>query len=297
MRRRSTSVLKVIRAVSSASAKGVSSQVSETGNARERRDLKVIGRADPTSRKPSWKRRLLQGYRWWGFYSTPTRSAIRAILREHIAKSQPRRVLELGGGNGLMKSTLGAGGAYFLCTDIAPSDATDMVIDGCDMPFRDQSFDLVAAFEVLEHVENTDKLLGECSRVVSPGGFLAVSVPFMYGLHDFHDYYRFTPLGLAAKLRPLGFTIVKEQPTTGTFGTIVILFMEWVRQLVIRERKNWRATRGEKLAIAVGALITAPLSPLVWAATTMDRLVDPRPASPVGFIFLAQRDADLDLET
>ena len=44
-------------------------------------------------------------------------------------------------------------------------------------PFRDASFDLVVAFEVIEHLEHWPRLLSEAKRVLRPAGVLLVSTP------------------------------------------------------------------------------------------------------------------------
>jgi len=45
------------------------------------------------------------------------------------------------------------------------------------LPFPDDSFDAVLAFEVIEHVEDDTGLLGEMARVSRPGGVLILSTP------------------------------------------------------------------------------------------------------------------------
>ncbi|MEZ4459677.1 MAG: class I SAM-dependent methyltransferase [bacterium] len=44
--------------------------------------------------------------------------------------------------------------------------------DACDLPFEDESFDLVYSFKVLAHVEDIDRAIREMSRVTRPGGHL-----------------------------------------------------------------------------------------------------------------------------
>lgn len=46
-----------------------------------------------------------------------------------------------------------------------------------DLPFADGAFDCVIISEVLEHLHDDRAALGEISRVLKPGGVLAVSVP------------------------------------------------------------------------------------------------------------------------
>ncbi len=48
---------------------------------------------------------------------------------------------------------------------------------GYELPFRDESFDCVILSEVLEHLEEDRRAIAEVSRVLRPGGSLAVSVP------------------------------------------------------------------------------------------------------------------------
>jgi SAM-dependent methyltransferase len=45
------------------------------------------------------------------------------------------------------------------------------------LPFADRSFDLVVAFEVLEHLERWPLMLSDASRVLRPSGVLLVSTP------------------------------------------------------------------------------------------------------------------------
>ena len=48
----------------------------------------------------------------------------------------------------------------------------------CDsLPLADASFDLVAAFEVIEHLERWEEMLTEARRVLKPAGVLLVSTP------------------------------------------------------------------------------------------------------------------------
>jgi 2-polyprenyl-3-methyl-5-hydroxy-6-metoxy-1,4-benzoquinol methylase len=50
------------------------------------------------------------------------------------------------------------------------------------LPFEDESFDVVVAGEVLEHVRFPERLLSEVGRVLRPGGTVVGSVPNSYRL-------------------------------------------------------------------------------------------------------------------
>src|SRR5207247_663026 len=62
--------------------------------------------------------------------------------------------------------------------DIAPETVAGCVNgDATQLPFADESFDKVIAAEVMEHVPDDVGALRELTRVLRPGGVLAVTVP------------------------------------------------------------------------------------------------------------------------
>ena len=54
---------------------------------------------------------------------------------------------------------------------------TYAVGDVLAIPVEDESIDVVVCFETLEHVDDHDRLLAECARVLRPGGLLVLSTP------------------------------------------------------------------------------------------------------------------------
>ena len=66
-----------------------------------------------------------------------------------------------------------------------------------DLPFEDNQYDLLTAFDVIEHVEDHQKAVEELWRVCKPGGHIAITVPayqFLWGPHDEinHHFRRYT---------------------------------------------------------------------------------------------------------
>ena len=66
-----------------------------------------------------------------------------------------------------------------------------------DLPFADDHYDLVCAFDVVEHVEDDRRAVQELQRVTKPGGSVMVTVPafmFLWSEHDAinHHVRRYT---------------------------------------------------------------------------------------------------------
>ncbi len=49
--------------------------------------------------------------------------------------------------------------------------------DATCLPFADGSFDRIIASEVMEHIENDEAALAELTRVLRPGGIMAITIP------------------------------------------------------------------------------------------------------------------------
>jgi len=64
------------------------------------------------------------------------------------------------------------------------------------LPFKNDSFDLICCFQVLEHIEKYDALLEETKRALKKSGVLMVSTPnkakIVFGVNPYH-YREFTP--------------------------------------------------------------------------------------------------------
>ena len=83
------------------------------------------------------------------------------------------------------------------------------------LPFPDEAFDLVCAFDIVEHVDDDDGALSELSRVAAPNAALLLSVP-LHPAHwsAFDDFVghrrRYQPERLLEKLAAHGFSVVQS---------------------------------------------------------------------------------------
>ena len=112
----------------------------------------------------------------------PTREAFKAIDRAMTGDS---RVLEVGCGSGEMAERINAlPGVSLVATDYS-DDSVELTAargvdarhaDICYLPFDGESFDVVYAGWMLDHVRDIDRALAEVRRVLRPGGtFVAVT--------------------------------------------------------------------------------------------------------------------------
>jgi SAM-dependent methyltransferase len=113
--------------------------------------------------------------------------------------------------------------------EISDGSNVDIVGHGADLPFKDDSVDLVIAQEVLEHVGDFTELVDEICRVLKPGGAFFCQVPFQIGFHPGpKDYWRFTLQGLEHLFSPPRWTREDLRITLGHgsgFYRIAVEFM------------------------------------------------------------------------
>jgi SAM-dependent methyltransferase len=114
-------------------------------------------------------------------YATAEGPDARELLFAAIAEAKPRRVLEVGGGEGeLAQRIVHELGAELIGVDqskrmveIQRAKGIDARVgDVRDLPFADEAFDVAVAAWMLYHVPDVDRALGELARVLRPGGRL-----------------------------------------------------------------------------------------------------------------------------
>lgn len=162
----------------------------------------------------------LEGEHWWF-------CARRQILKSVIARFAPQnkrlRLLEAGcgtGGNLRMLSEFGRLDAFELddeardiaCHKLSIDVKSGMLPDG--IPFKPGSFDVVVAFDVIEHVERDVESLAKLREQLAPGGRLMMTVPalpWLWSQHDVthHHFRRYTRGQLDATLRRAGLEPVR----------------------------------------------------------------------------------------
>lgn len=106
-------------------------------------------------------------------------------------------------------------GANLRTVDVVARPNTDFVLDITKerVPLTEDSQDAVLLFNVLEHLNDHDKVLTEVCRLLRHGGKLLGTIPFLVNVHpDPHDFMRFTGEALQDLFTRNGFTVVVLLP-------------------------------------------------------------------------------------
>lgn len=103
--------------------------------------------------------------------------------------SSKKTLLNIGAGKFTDKSFLESNGFLAIGTDIDYNENIDVICKAEELPFKDNSIDVITMLSVLEHVDNPFKVFNEIERVLKPGGCLINSSAFLEPYHSFSKFH------------------------------------------------------------------------------------------------------------
>ena len=117
----------------------------------------------------------------------PHKEILDAVEKSTTLKG--KKVLEMGAGSGLTSLALSQKGAFVIAADLS-QDAIRLIIENTkksnvkivqadvfNVPFKDNSFDVVFHQGLIEHFKNPEKILKEQIRILKNKGLFLVEVP------------------------------------------------------------------------------------------------------------------------
>jgi len=170
----------------------------------------------------------VEGKHWW-FVGR------RAILEEFLRiiiphqKAEKPKILDVGCGTGANLEMLAQFGAS------EGVDVSDDALEFCkakglkvhkglaeSLPFEDESFDVVTALDVVEHLDDDVSGLKEMHRVLKTGGKTLIFVPafmWLWGVQDdiSNHRIRYTKKQIVERLEKAGFTVERATYANWTF--------------------------------------------------------------------------------
>jgi SAM-dependent methyltransferase len=115
--------------------------------------------------------------------------------------------------------------------DLFALPGVNVAADAEQLPFPPAIFQRVECDAVLEHVRDPQQVMSEIRRVLAPGGYVHLVVPFCHPFHEYpKDYRRFTLDGLKELAGPLN--VVAEGWRTGPTATLLVFVIEYVKLLL-----------------------------------------------------------------
>jgi SAM-dependent methyltransferase len=126
---------------------------------------------------------------------------------------------------------IGGAGSFvngYVNLDLFALPGVDVAASAENLPFPSALFQRVECDAVLEHVEQPERVMAEIERVLAPGGFAHIVVPFCHPFHEYpRDYRRFTPDGL--KRMAGGLEVAAAGWRTGPTATLLVFLLEYLK--------------------------------------------------------------------
>lgn len=220
-----------------------------------------------------------ENLRVWNNYQTPLNDCEATSYLKILRDIHPGILLDIGCADGSLSKKGSDLGWFSVGTDISAMNAKSAHAKGImalvnqlqsPLPFKNNTFDLVMAKQVIEHLVDTRLFIEEIYRVIRPGGRLLLSTPNLASLSNrlrlLFGYYpgwmdyelgrgsghvRYYTLSiLEQQLNAAGFTIIKAM------GTEIPLPM--VGRLPPNRRPKMLQTLGERLpCLSVNLIVLA----------------------------------------
>ncbi len=130
---------------------------------------------------------------WW--FITRNNLLMQIIEKNIITEDKKLKILNVGAGTGFTSELLSKYGEVTSveyensCVEFVNANTSLHLTEGSilDLQFEDNTFDLVCAFDVVEHVEDDVKAASEMIRVAKKDGYVFISVPAFQSLWSKHD--------------------------------------------------------------------------------------------------------------
>jgi len=105
--------------------------------------------------------------------------------------SSPKKVLHIAPEQCFLKLFKNQKNLSYISADLY-SPIADVKADICDLPFEDNTFDVVFCNHVLEHIEDDKKAMSELYRVLKPGGMGIFQIPQDLSLEKTYEDFSIT---------------------------------------------------------------------------------------------------------
>ena len=187
--------------------------------------------------------------------------AVRGVLDE--LQLAGARVLDFGCGTRPYEGWFVNAGAKYHGADLEGDHEVALRPDGT-LAAADAQYDVVASFQVLEHVWDVGRYLSEARRVLRKEGWLLLST---HGTWPYHphpgDYRRWTAEGLRREVEERGFSLVRICPVVGPLAWTTVFRSLGLSRLLRR-------------IPVIGALLSPPIATALNLCAWLEDHVTPK---------------------
>lgn len=181
------------------------------------------------------------------FWYKVRRKMVHDLINKYFQKRVDLKILDVGCGTGALLGELSKYG------DVRGLDFSPLAISFCkerglnnvdqgdatNIKYQDDTFDLVLALDILEHIPDDKKALFEIHRVLKPGGIAIIFVPtfmFLWGVTDELSQHqrRYTVPELKEKTTNVRFSILRASYFNTLLFIPIAILRIFVRILKIK---------------------------------------------------------------
>jgi SAM-dependent methyltransferase len=138
-------------------------------------------------------------------------------------------------------------------------------LNALSMPFEDE-FDVIGAFDVIEHIKDDERVLSQMFQGVKPGGGIALTVPqhrFLWSVADVYKHHerRYERSELIEKVERAGFRVAYATSFVSLFLPVMLLS---------RLKQNSAEETPDRLTeINIGRTVNKILNPVMRFETSL----------------------------
>lgn len=224
------------------------------------RENRLIFSEPPDDADTAHKSRSAENWTQW------RKENYRFYERELAGTQDSARIVDLGAGPSQFLDLFDRFDMY-IGVDFVPYETVSVVTDFTNaIPLRDACVDVVILSNVLEHMQNPQRILEECTRMLKPGGILLATTPFLMRVHQApYDFNRYTIYQHTRLLEQAGLADTRVIP----LGSPALPFDTLERQFFVllieaRPFKNTIANTGFRIVSLVCKLLARGLTRMAW---------------------------------